>query len=91
MSTQTQTQTQAETLVLQARGHQDEAIELELEPSGLQDSTPAEQPQPKWMYPKILSAGVSFFVAGVNDGSLGSLIPYVIRSYNIGTNMVAVL
>ena len=87
--TQTQTQTQTETLVPQANGHQDEAIELE--PGGLQESTPAEQPQPKWMYPKILSAGVSFFVAGVNDGSLGSLIPYVIRSYNIGTNMVAVL
>jgi fucose permease len=43
------------------------------------------------MYAKILSAGLSFFVAGVNDGSLGSLIPYVIRTYDIGTNMVAVL
>jgi hypothetical protein len=40
---------------------------------------------------KIISAGVSFFVAGINDGSLGSLIPYVIRTYGIGTNMVAVL
>ncbi|CAG8088595.1 unnamed protein product [Penicillium olsonii] len=54
----------------------------------LQDPTP---PEPKWMYFKILSAGVSFFVAGVNDGSLGSLIPYIIRTYGIGTNMVAVL
>jgi hypothetical protein len=53
-----------------------------------QDSRP---PEIKWMYPKILSAGVSFFVAGVNDGSLGSIIPYVIRTYGIGTNMVAVL
>jgi hypothetical protein len=43
------------------------------------------------MYPKILSAGLSFFVAGVNDGSLGSILPYVIRSYDINTDMVAVL
>jgi hypothetical protein len=34
---------------------------------------------------------IILFVAGVNDGSLGSLIPYVIRTYDIGTNMVAVL
>ncbi|CAG8007456.1 unnamed protein product [Penicillium salamii] len=72
---------------------QTETIELstrisEIPDNGVQDSRP---PEVKWMYPKILSAGVSFFVAGVNDGSLGSLIPYIIRTYGIGTNMVAVL
>ncbi|KAJ5351503.1 hypothetical protein N7452_000477 [Penicillium brevicompactum] len=63
-------------------------IPSEVPENEIQDSRP---PEVKWMYPKILSAGVSFFVAGVNDGSLGSLIPYVIRTYSIGTNMVAVL
>jgi hypothetical protein len=30
---------------------------------------------------QLISCGVSFFVAGVNDGSLGALLPYIIRSY----------
>ncbi|KAJ5421131.1 hypothetical protein N7465_003650 [Penicillium sp. CMV-2018d] len=79
------TQTQTETIVLQTRAST-EATPTENET--FQDSRP---PGPKWIYAKILSAGLSFFVAGVNDGSLGSLIPYVIRTYDIGTNMVAVL
>lgn len=40
---------------------------------------------------KILSAGISFFVAGINDGSLGSLIPYVMRSYSINAKMISVM
>jgi len=40
---------------------------------------------------KLLSAGFSFFVAGVNDGSIGALIPYVIRSYGITTAVVSSL
>lgn len=32
---------------------------------------------------QLTSCGVSFFVAGVNDGSLGALLPYVIRSYGL--------
>ncbi|KAJ5724257.1 hypothetical protein N7488_002292 [Penicillium malachiteum] len=84
------TQTQTETLVLQTGGSSNEAVEAgESEPGILQEPEPSQQG--KWILPKILSAGVSFFVAGVNDGSLGSLIPYVIRSYGIGTSMVAVL
>lgn len=38
---------------------------------------------------KLLSAGFSFFVAGVNDGSLGALIPYVIRDYGITTAVLS--
>ncbi|KAK4151845.1 bypass of stop codon protein 6 [Chaetomidium leptoderma] len=40
---------------------------------------------------KLISTGFSFFVAGVNDGSLGALIPYVIRSYGITTALVSAL
>lgn len=40
---------------------------------------------------KLISAGFSFFVAGVNDGSIGALIPYVIRSYGITTAVVSSL
>ena len=45
----------------------------------------------KWEYLKIFSAGVSFFVAGINDGSLGSIIPYLLKEYAISTNMVSIL
>ncbi|KAB5540536.1 major facilitator superfamily domain-containing protein [Coniochaeta sp. 2T2.1] len=40
---------------------------------------------------KLISAGFSFFVAGVNDGSIGALIPYVIRSYGITTAIISSL
>ncbi|KAK5655242.1 hypothetical protein OQA88_5809 [Cercophora sp. LCS_1] len=40
---------------------------------------------------RLISAGYSFFVAGVNDGSLGSLIPYVVRLYGINTAIVSSL
>lgn len=82
------TQTQTDSFVLQARAPLEPVSE---EPTVLQESRTDTPNQPKWLYPKIISAGVSFFVAGINDGSLGSLIPYVIRTYGIGTNMVAVL
>jgi len=34
---------------------------------------------------QLISCGISFFVAGVNDGSLGALLPYIIRSYGLTT------
>jgi len=40
---------------------------------------------------KLLSAGFSFFVAGTIDGSLGPVIPHILRSYNIGTSLISVL
>ena len=38
---------------------------------------------------KVMSASFSFFVAGVNDGSVGAIIPYVIREYNVSTAIVS--
>lgn len=38
---------------------------------------------------KLVSAGFSFFVAGVNDGSVGALIPYFMREYGISTTVVS--
>jgi hypothetical protein len=84
----TQTQTQTESFVLQTKPPAEPTSE---EPTILREPEVEEPPQPKWLYPKLLSAGVSFFMAGINDGSLGSLIPYIIRSYAIDTNMVAIL
>jgi fucose permease len=40
---------------------------------------------------KLISVGYAFFCAGVNDGSLGPIIPYLLISYDIRTNLVAVV
>ncbi|KAI0379911.1 MFS general substrate transporter [Hypomontagnella monticulosa] len=40
---------------------------------------------------KLIVAGYSFFCAGVNDGTLGPLIPYIIRSFGIGTGEIAII
>jgi fucose permease len=40
---------------------------------------------------KLGSAAFAFFVAGVNDGSLGALLPYALRGYHINTGSVAIL
>lgn len=49
------------------------------------------QPEAHSTVLKLVSSGFSFFVAGINDGSLGSVIPYIRSSYHIGTNLVAVV
>ncbi|KAI9147112.1 Bypass of stop codon protein-like protein [Paramyrothecium foliicola] len=38
---------------------------------------------------KVASASFSFLIAGVNDGSVGAIIPYVIREYNVNTAIVS--
>jgi hypothetical protein len=40
---------------------------------------------------KLFSSGFSFFVAGVNDGSMGALLPYMLKEYDIGTSFIAIL
>ena len=40
---------------------------------------------------RLICAGYSFFCAGVNDGSLGPIIPYLLSSYNINTNFVSIV
>jgi hypothetical protein len=40
---------------------------------------------------KTVAAGFSFFFAGTNDGSLGALTPYILRTYDVGTQYVALM
>ncbi|RSL99835.1 hypothetical protein CEP52_009479 [Fusarium oligoseptatum] len=58
------------------------------EPPGHQ-SDPAESNANQVPYLKLISAGFSFFVAGVNDGSTGALVPFIIRDYGINTAIVS--
>lgn len=40
---------------------------------------------------RVIAASLSFFFAGNNDGSLGALTPYILRTYNVGTEYVALI
>lgn len=64
-------------------GHRQTTGNHEEEPDSTQRS---EAPGRDWKFLfQLVSCGVSFFVAGVNDGSLGALLPYIIRSYGLTT------
>lgn len=53
---------------------------------------PPEQPSiDKAVIAKIVVAGFSFFFAGTNDGSLGALTPYILRTYHMGTEYIALM
>lgn len=40
---------------------------------------------------KLIAAGFAYFFAGANDGSLGALTPYILHTYSIGTESVALI
>ncbi|KAK5049400.1 hypothetical protein LTR84_004329 [Exophiala bonariae] len=53
----------------------------------------ATEPQSKITRPyvKLACAGFSFFYAGTNDGTIGPLLPYILRRYNVSTGLVTVI
>ena len=54
---------------------------------GIVDATPTA----KAVRLKLLSCCFGFLVAGLNDGSIGALLPYIIKEYKISTGSVGVL
>ncbi|KAL1957552.1 hypothetical protein VTO42DRAFT_5779 [Malbranchea cinnamomea] len=80
------------------RSAQQELDAIELQEAGRSQSerpprneVAEEPPLSKAILLKLASASFTFFVAGVNDGSLGALVPYLIRSYEVETNLISVL
>lgn len=75
------------------------ADDIELVPIDHRHRAEGEDPSPTQVTRKtgrdwkllfqLTSCGVSFFVAGVNDGSLGALLPYIIRSYGLTAAIVS--
>ncbi|KAJ2988064.1 hypothetical protein NUW58_g4173 [Xylaria curta] len=51
----------------------------------------AVEREPATPFLKLIVAGYSFFCAGVSDGTLGPLIPYIISSFHIGTGEIAII
>ncbi|KAI0422176.1 major facilitator superfamily domain-containing protein [Xylaria grammica] len=47
--------------------------------------------EPSTPFLKLIVAGYSFFCAGVSDGTLGPLIPYILSSFRIGTGEIAII
>lgn len=85
--------TETETIVLETRGAPCDAKDRPHDKLGLQSEPTTNDSATKVnrYYLKLLGSGFSFFVAGVNDGSLGALLPHVLRTYDIGTNLVIVV
>ncbi|KAI5788265.1 major facilitator superfamily domain-containing protein [Geopyxis carbonaria] len=62
------------------------------------DGTPPDDPGPTADAPnktvnalRLISANLCFLTAGINDGSLGALVPYIKSHYGIGTGLVAII
>lgn len=71
--------------------HQAEEHRIEEQPPALNATAaivPLELTGPVIL--KVVSAAFCFFNAGVNDGSIGALIPYILRSYHISTGWMAI-
>jgi len=69
-------------------GTADQAIQDEALPASVEDQSTTIDSS---LALKLISAGFSFFLAGVNDGSLGTLIPYFRQTYNIGFSSTTIM
>jgi hypothetical protein len=56
---------------------------------GLEIRTEQDSALDKQTLLRLISASFSFFVAGINDGGLGVLIPWVVRDYGINTAILS--
>ncbi|KAK2763184.1 hypothetical protein FQN54_009820 [Arachnomyces sp. PD_36] len=65
--------------------------EVTAEHTSSEEASDPTTPAPPVPVLKLISCGLSFFVAGTNDGSIGTLIPYILKSYNVGTSLIAAL
>lgn len=59
--------------------------------SGPSDSQAPAQASPSIPKLKVLAAAFSFLCAGIDGATLGPLLPYVIKSFTIGTGEVAIM
>jgi hypothetical protein len=55
------------------------------------DNEESQAPLAKTVKLKLLSCCLCFLVAGLNDGSIGALISYLIKQYDICTSFVGVV
>lgn len=65
-----------------------DAGQLEEQQNATTAAVPLELTHPVRL--KLASAALCFFNAGINDGSLGALIPYILRNYGISTGWMAI-
>ncbi|KIW61817.1 hypothetical protein PV05_01897 [Exophiala xenobiotica] len=50
-----------------------------------------EEPQTARSMLKLICAGFSFFYAGTNDGTIGPLLPYILRRYKVDSALATVI
>ncbi|KAE8449387.1 hypothetical protein EG329_008288 [Mollisiaceae sp. DMI_Dod_QoI] len=89
--TKTPTTSPGKPIELRARTSLQEVTTIFEDPSHPANSVDAENASTALPLLKLFSSGVSFLVAGINDGSLGALIPYILAAYHISTSMVSLI
>ncbi|KAI1132001.1 MFS general substrate transporter [Nemania abortiva] len=91
-ATQTVSTDEAQSYALTELNHESIVKDLESPPLEQQlFETHAVDREASTPFLKLIVAGYSFFCAGVSDGTLGPLIPYILSSFHIGTGEIAII
>ena len=91
MATQTQTIERHEIELVQLPDRPARTSSVTEGTGPVEDAPPSEPKFDRATLIKLMSAGFCFFVAGVNDGSTGPLVPYFMRQYGINTTTVSAM
>ncbi len=78
-----------ERIELQPIGSKKGASQSQWTPEDAQSDATPEAESRKNAILRVVVASMGFFFAGSNDGSLGALTPYILRTYTIGTEYIA--
>lgn len=76
-------------IALQRVGYKDGPASHDWTAETLPPDTPSSTPLIRSDAFKVVAASMGFFFAGNNDGSLGALTPYILRTYEVGTEYIA--
>ncbi|KAI3334300.1 MFS general substrate transporter [Ustulina deusta] len=90
-TTQTAVAESTQSYPLTELNHESPAKDIESPPEQQLYGSQAIDREPATPFLKLIVAGYSFFCAGVGDGTLGPLIPYILSSFHIGTGEIAII
>lgn len=83
------TEPAAQHIALQSVGYNDDLTHRAWPAETLPPDTSPSTPLIRSDAFKVVAASMGFFFAGNNDGSLGALTPYILRTYEVGTEYIA--
>ena len=83
------TEPAAQHIALQSLRYKDDSTRHDWPTETLPPDSPSSTPLIRSDVFKVVAASMGFFFAGNNDGSLGALTPYILRTYEVGTEYIA--